>query len=153
MSLINESSASNLDNNNSKLLGDPSHDCKLKHMLNANNNNNNDNNIDFEKLTCECKNQMDAKTLAAKLAQAQIHDARPAAQNSSSSQNQRSRENVFTLKRWNLVAMWSWDVECEVCAICRTPLMGMLSESDSFLLFNKFLRILLKRFMLKMPNR
>jgi hypothetical protein len=33
----------------------------------------------------------------------------------------------FSLKRWNLVAMWSWDVECEVCAICRTPLMGLLS--------------------------
>ena len=35
-------------------------------------------------------------------------------------------DTVFTLKRWNLVAMWSWDVECEVCAICRTPLMGTL---------------------------
>ena len=35
-----------------------------------------------------------------------------------------SSDTVFTLKRWNLVAMWSWDVECEVCAICRTPLMG-----------------------------
>jgi hypothetical protein len=35
------------------------------------------------------------------------------------------RDTVFTLKKWNLVAMWSWDVECEVCAICRTPLMGM----------------------------
>jgi hypothetical protein len=34
-------------------------------------------------------------------------------------------DTVFTLKRWNLVAMWSWDVECEVCAICRTPLMGI----------------------------
>lgn len=35
-----------------------------------------------------------------------------------------NKDTVFTLKRWNLVAMWSWDVECEVCAICRTPLMG-----------------------------
>ncbi len=34
------------------------------------------------------------------------------------------KDTAFTLKRWNLVAMWSWDVECEVCAICRTPLMG-----------------------------
>jgi hypothetical protein len=126
MSVLNENnSATNLENNNIKLLGaDSSHDCKLKHMLTTNNNNNNDNNIDFEKLTCECKNQMDAKTLAAKLAQAQIHDESHASKTSLSNLNQRSRDNVFTLKRWNLVAMWSWDVECEVCAICRTPLMG-----------------------------
>ena len=35
-----------------------------------------------------------------------------------------NKDTAFTLKRWNLVAMWSWDVDCEVCAICRTPLMG-----------------------------
>jgi hypothetical protein len=35
-----------------------------------------------------------------------------------------NKDTLFTLKKWNLVAMWSWDVECEVCAICRTPLMG-----------------------------
>lgn len=34
------------------------------------------------------------------------------------------KDNCFSLKKWNLVAMWSWDVECEVCAICRTALMG-----------------------------
>ena len=34
-----------------------------------------------------------------------------------------NKDNCFTLKKWNLVAMWSWDVECEVCAICRTALM------------------------------
>ena len=34
-----------------------------------------------------------------------------------------AQDSFFSLKRWNLVAMWSWDVECEVCAICRTPLM------------------------------
>lgn len=34
-----------------------------------------------------------------------------------------NKDTFFTLKKWNLVAMWSWDVECEVCAICRTPLM------------------------------
>ena len=31
---------------------------------------------------------------------------------------------MFTLKKWNAVAMWSWDVECEVCAICRVQVMG-----------------------------
>ena len=24
---------------------------------------------------------------------------------------------LFTLKKWNVVAMWSWDVECDTCAI------------------------------------
>ena len=28
-------------------------------------------------------------------------------------------ERMFTLKKWNAVAMWSWDVECDTCAICR----------------------------------
>ena len=26
---------------------------------------------------------------------------------------------LFSLKKWNAVAMWSWDVECDTCAICR----------------------------------
>ena len=33
---------------------------------------------------------------------------------------------LFTLKKWNAVAMWSWDVECDTCAICRVQVMGML---------------------------
>ncbi|KAK4008900.1 hypothetical protein OUZ56_014022 [Daphnia magna] len=32
-------------------------------------------------------------------------------------------EKMFSLKRWNAVAMWSWDVECEICAICRVQVM------------------------------
>ena len=30
---------------------------------------------------------------------------------------------LFTLKKWNLVGLWSWDVECDTCAICRTNVM------------------------------
>jgi len=33
-------------------------------------------------------------------------------------------ERMFTLKKWNAVAMWSWDVECDTCAICRVQVMG-----------------------------
>lgn len=33
-------------------------------------------------------------------------------------------DNFFTLKKWNAVAMWSWDVECDTCAICRVQVMG-----------------------------
>ncbi|GMT34903.1 hypothetical protein PFISCL1PPCAC_26200 [Pristionchus fissidentatus] len=29
----------------------------------------------------------------------------------------------FTLKRWNGCAVWTWDVECDTCAICRLQLM------------------------------
>ncbi|EFX72542.1 hypothetical protein DAPPUDRAFT_326083 [Daphnia pulex] len=35
-------------------------------------------------------------------------------------------EKMFSLKRWNAVAMWSWDVECEICAICRVQVMEMI---------------------------
>lgn len=34
-------------------------------------------------------------------------------------------EKMFTIKKWNAVAMWSWDVECDTCAICRVQLMGL----------------------------
>ncbi|XP_064399998.1 RING-box protein 2-like [Halichondria panicea] len=30
---------------------------------------------------------------------------------------------LFTLKKWNAVAMWQWDVECDTCAICRVQVM------------------------------
>ena len=35
-------------------------------------------------------------------------------------------ETMFSLKKWNTVAMWSWDVECDTCAICRVQVMGEL---------------------------
>ena len=34
-----------------------------------------------------------------------------------------SAGKLFTLKKWNAVAMWSWDVECDTCAICRVQVM------------------------------
>ena len=37
----------------------------------------------------------------------------------SSSNTQTSEGKLFNLKKWNAVAMWSWDVECDTCAICR----------------------------------
>uniref|UniRef100_A0A8C5PF08 cullin-RING-type E3 NEDD8 transferase n=1 Tax=Leptobrachium leishanense TaxID=445787 RepID=A0A8C5PF08_9ANUR len=34
-------------------------------------------------------------------------------------------ENPYSsLFKWNAVAMWSWDVECDTCAICRVQVMG-----------------------------
>ncbi|CAL2028965.1 unnamed protein product [Caenorhabditis brenneri] len=29
----------------------------------------------------------------------------------------------FVLKKWNALAIWAWDVECDTCAICRVHLM------------------------------
>lgn len=36
-------------------------------------------------------------------------------------------EKMFTLKKWNFCVMWSWDVECDTCAICRVQVMGEYS--------------------------
>ncbi|XP_036206008.1 RING-box protein 2-like [Myotis myotis] len=32
-------------------------------------------------------------------------------------------DKMFSLKKWNTVAMWSWDVERDTCAICRVQVM------------------------------
>lgn len=37
-------------------------------------------------------------------------------------------DKMFSLKKWNAVAMWSWDVECDTCAICRVQVMGESEE-------------------------
>ncbi|XP_034173052.1 uncharacterized protein LOC117600997 isoform X1 [Osmia lignaria lignaria] len=39
-------------------------------------------------------------------------------------------DKLFILKKWNAVAMWSWDVECDTCAICRVQVMGTHDDSD-----------------------
>jgi hypothetical protein len=38
---------------------------------------------------------------------------------------------MFTLKKWNAVAMWSWDVECDTCAICRVQVR--VADPHSFI--------------------
>jgi RING-box protein 2 len=43
---------------------------------------------------------------------------------SSTSGSKSSSDKMFSLKKWNAVAMWSWDVECDTCAICRVQVMG-----------------------------
>lgn len=41
-------------------------------------------------------------------------------------------DKMFSLKKWNAVAMWSWDVECDTCAICRVQVMGESKEPTLF---------------------
>ncbi|XP_029471596.1 RING-box protein 2 isoform X2 [Rhinatrema bivittatum] len=41
----------------------------------------------------------------------------------SSSSKPGGADKMFSLKKWNAVAMWSWDVECDTCAICRVQML------------------------------
>ncbi|KAF5905488.1 RING-box protein 2, partial [Clarias magur] len=45
------------------------------------------------------------------------------AHSGSSSSSKSGGDKMFSLKKWNAVAMWSWDVECDTCAICRVQVM------------------------------
>uniref|UniRef100_A0A1I7UXL4 RING-box protein 2 n=1 Tax=Caenorhabditis tropicalis TaxID=1561998 RepID=A0A1I7UXL4_9PELO len=51
----------------------------------------------------------------------------PMQEESGSSQKQKTSNSTenrpFTLKKWNALAIWAWDVECDTCAICRVHLM------------------------------
>jgi RING-box protein 2 len=49
-------------------------------------------------------------------------------------------DKLFTLKKWNAVAMWSWDVECDTCAICRVQVMGesRVHNLSSYFFFSSF---------------
>lgn len=42
-----------------------------------------------------------------------------------SSNSKVEKTKPFTLKKWNAIATWSWDVEWDSCAICRIHLMGI----------------------------
>ncbi|XP_063466771.1 RING-box protein 2 isoform X3 [Symphalangus syndactylus] len=44
------------------------------------------------------------------------------ASHSGSSGSKSGGDKMFSLKKWNAVAMWSWDVECDTCAICRVQM-------------------------------
>lgn len=32
---------------------------------------------------------------------------------------------IFEIKKWNAVALWSWDLVVDSCAICRSHIMSM----------------------------
>jgi len=32
-------------------------------------------------------------------------------------------ENRFEIKKWNAVALWSWDIKVDTCAICKSHIM------------------------------
>ncbi|CAG2120613.1 unnamed protein product [Medioppia subpectinata] len=41
------------------------------------------------------------------------------------------KEKTFVLKKWNCCAMWSWDCECDTCAICRVQVMDACLRCQS----------------------
>ena len=41
------------------------------------------------------------------------------------------QEKIFTVKKWNGVALWSWDIPVDNCAICRNHTMDPCIECQS----------------------
>ncbi len=37
----------------------------------------------------------------------------------------------FEVKKWNAVALWSWDIQVDTCAICRMHLMDLCVECQT----------------------
>ncbi|CAD8045178.1 unnamed protein product [Paramecium primaurelia] len=40
-------------------------------------------------------------------------------------------ERVFEIKKWNAVALWSWDIKVDNCAICKNHIMEKCIECDA----------------------
>ena len=41
------------------------------------------------------------------------------------------KKDRFEVKKWNAVALWSWDVAIETCAICRNHIMDKCIECQA----------------------
>lgn len=48
----------------------------------------------------------------------------------------------FEIKKWNAVAMWSWDICADTCAICRNSLNEPSIEYQVYLLQKNFLCVI-----------
>ncbi|KAI9905217.1 hypothetical protein PsorP6_013735 [Peronosclerospora sorghi] len=42
-----------------------------------------------------------------------------------------SEETRFEIKKWNAVALWSWDIVVDNCAICRNHIMDLCIECQA----------------------
>ncbi|KAL0211960.1 hypothetical protein RCL1_005586 [Eukaryota sp. TZLM3-RCL] len=49
----------------------------------------------------------------------------------SSATTSRPAQPPFTIKKWNAVALWSWDVQTDTCAICKNENMQPCLECFS----------------------
>jgi len=44
---------------------------------------------------------------------------------------QKQDDKPFEIKKWNAVAMWSWDIDVDTCAICRNHIMEQCVECQA----------------------
>lgn len=77
------------------------------------------------------KNLADAKDKIAKaraLAKAKVASKLAAAKVTETAKNEDkiSEKKRFEVKKWNAVALWSWDIVIDTCAICRNHMYGYL---------------------------
>jgi RING-box protein 1 len=40
-------------------------------------------------------------------------------------------KKIFEVKKWNAVALWSWDLQVDSCAICRNHIMDLCIECQA----------------------
>ncbi|XP_034100219.2 RING-box protein 1-like [Drosophila albomicans] len=48
-----------------------------------------------------------------------------------SASNREKPKKYFTVKKWNAVAMWAWDITVDTCAICRNSIMDLCIECQA----------------------
>ncbi|KAJ6252910.1 e3 ubiquitin-protein ligase rbx1 [Anaeramoeba flamelloides] len=44
---------------------------------------------------------------------------------------EKKKKPRFVVKKWNAVALWSWDLKVDTCAICRNQLMDLCIECQA----------------------
>lgn len=106
MSLINESPVLNESSKYGRLVPEVIKVLDKDENLNTININN------LNKINCV--NDSLSKQLKSSIDQPNLVDCPNNSQMSTINSSSTNKDTVFTLKKWNLVAMWSWDVECEV---------------------------------------
>jgi hypothetical protein len=61
-----------------------------------------------------------------------MSDEKSAASNSAPAAGAATGGDMFEIKKWNAVAMWSWDLRVDSCAICRNHIMVTPLKSVDF---------------------
>lgn len=41
------------------------------------------------------------------------------------------KKKNFEVKKWNAVALWAWDIQVDICAVCRNHLMDLCIECQA----------------------
>ncbi|TGZ78870.1 RING/U-box [Ascodesmis nigricans] len=68
------------------------------------------------------------------MADVEMKDATPAAAAPAAGSSSKAPGNGkprFEVKKWNAVALWSWDIVVENCAICRNHIMDLCIECQA----------------------